>query len=148
MSPPQSTEQRKVRHDECAVCECMIANGSGGWVAIEDYDELGRECTRLTADLALAQGLATSRNERIALIADERDRLRKALEAIAAFNPGEFRPLADEVAIWKQATDALKVNAGIAQPVERGSSIPDVASSNLAACSPADVTPTQTGDSK
>lgn len=35
-------------------------------------------------------------------------RYRRALEAIAAFDPGKFRPLADEIAIWKQATDALQ----------------------------------------
>lgn len=37
---------------------------------IDDVAEIGR----LTADLALAQGLAADRNVRIALIADERDR--------------------------------------------------------------------------
>lgn len=35
---PQATDERNVRHTECAVCECMIANGSGGWVSIEEYD--------------------------------------------------------------------------------------------------------------
>jgi hypothetical protein len=35
-------------------------------------------------------------------------RLRATLEAIASFPVGEFRPLADEIAIHKQAADALK----------------------------------------
>lgn len=36
------------------------------------------------------------------------ERYRIALVAIAAFPPGDFRPLEDEVKIWKLATDALK----------------------------------------
>jgi len=38
---------------------------------------------------------------------EEHKRLREALTKIAAFDPGRFRPLVDEIAIWKLATDAL-----------------------------------------
>jgi hypothetical protein len=45
--------------------------------------------------------------KQIALKDAEIERLRSALIAIAAYDPGVFRPLVDEVAIWKLATDAL-----------------------------------------
>ncbi len=38
----------------------------------------------------------------------ERDRMRSALEAIKAFDPGNFRPLEDEIKIWRLADAALK----------------------------------------
>lgn len=45
----------------------------------------------------------------------ENDRLRDALQKIAAYSPGNFRPLADECAIWKLATDALARSASSAE---------------------------------
>lgn len=40
-------------------------------------------------------------------LAWEHERFRAALQAVAAFEPGNFRPLRDEIAIHKLATDAL-----------------------------------------
>lgn len=40
-------------------------------------------------------------------MADEIERLRDALQKIAAYSPGNFRPLEDEIAIWRLATEAL-----------------------------------------
>jgi hypothetical protein len=43
------------------------------------------------------------------------ERYRLALVAIAAYSPGDFRPLEDEVKIWNLATDALATNSGGAE---------------------------------
>lgn len=79
--------------------------------ALDEFDRLERERSEWA-------GVAATRNRNIALIAEERDRLRTALEAIAAFNPGDFRPLKDEVAIWRLATDALKRTVDVSVPTE------------------------------
>ena len=41
---------------------------------------------------------------------EDYERLRAALQQIADFPPGDLRPLADEVKIWRIATDALKAH--------------------------------------
>lgn len=92
-----------------------LANWAGrSTTTMDDMLRIAQACVealdqfdRYEAELATLQGIAATRNVNLATLADDRDRLRKALEAIAAFNPGEFRPLSAEIAIWKQATDAL-----------------------------------------
>lgn len=37
----------------------------------------------------------------------EIERLRAALKKIMEYDPGQFRPLEDEIAIWRLATEAL-----------------------------------------
>lgn len=46
-------------------------------------------------------------NELCRLASLEIERLKEALRKIAAYPPGDFRGLEDEIAIWKIATDAL-----------------------------------------
>ncbi len=48
-----------------------------------------------------------SRGWTVFVLASEYDRLQEALQKIAAYNPGQFRPLSDEIEIWKLATNAL-----------------------------------------
>lgn len=43
---------------------------------------------------------------------EENERLREALTKIAAYDPGKFRPLEDEIAIWRLATEGLSGHPG------------------------------------
>ena len=60
-------------------------------------ESLADQVTQLRRELSLAEeGLAKATQE----IKELKDRLAK----IAAFDPGKFRPLEDEITIWKLAT--------------------------------------------
>jgi hypothetical protein len=73
----------------------------GDWVSVRHYDRVLNTVLEREAMLAKAA-------IEIMELQTENRRLRATLEAIAAFPVGEFRPLADEIAIHKQAADALK----------------------------------------
>lgn len=54
------------------------------------FDQGAELFDRVTADLALAQGLAAGRNERIALIAEERDKARSLIDVIEGLAAGNI----------------------------------------------------------
>lgn len=82
-----------------------------GWpqvyVSLIDYKSARDEIERLARELAEAYADAHQFNCNTGEALVERDRMRAALERIAAFDPGVFRPLADEIAINNIAVDAL-----------------------------------------
>lgn len=116
----KSTDERKVRHNECAVCECMIANGSGGWVAIEDYDELARECAQLRLDLAQHNGNATAvlqaQHERDCAVEDVK-RLSDALQVL--LDEQNDAPLERRRAEWQHACDSARSALRVDVPAVR-----------------------------
>lgn len=74
------------------------------YVLAADHD---REIERLRADLAVK---TEARNKWMRDCVERGEllsKLRAALTKIAAYDPGKFRPLEDEIAIWKLATEAL-----------------------------------------
>lgn len=87
-------------------------NETGDWVTYEDH-ETENERLRAFAETRSAE----TREIRVErhVLQNQNERLRAALQKIVAYDPGKFRPLEDEIAIWGIATEALAACSAVPQ---------------------------------
>lgn len=79
----------------------------GHFVLAADYDSLTTRLTQAEAEVAHINAQWGDALKRVSALSAEGARLRAALKKIIDYDPGQFRPLEDEIAIWRLATKAL-----------------------------------------
>ena len=97
--------ERRLNSEAIAARDARIAE----WIAKHDAELFGRASDNYKSAMAINnyRVLLDASNAALASRDAEIGRLREALEAIKAFDPGDFRPLADEIKIHQIATAAL-----------------------------------------